>query len=174
MTRPGMTFLLIFAIGAVPSAHSPYAGQQTREIKSLDAATIEALQKGEGHGMAMAGELNHYPGPRHVLAMAAHLQMTGRQEAETKIIYDRMHTRAVSLGIQIIEKERRLDLAFKNGSITDKTLGDLTTQIADLNGRLRYVHLSAHLAMKRILTPGQIRMYDAMRGYGQGTTGMEH
>lgn len=147
-------------------AASPYAGQQHRQIKSLDAATIMSLQKGEGHGMALVGELNHYPGPRHVLAMAAHLGLTPPQRATTEAIYSRMHNAAIPLGAQILSKEGQLNQAFQQGSITDASLRSLTAQIAVLNGRLRDVHLSAHLAMKRVLTPDQIKMYDAMRGYG--------
>lgn len=147
-------------------ANSPYAGQQHRQIKSLDAATITSLQKGEGHGMALVGELNHYPGPRHVLAMADHLGLTPAQRAATAVIYSRMHSAAIPLGARIISKERELGQAFQNGTITDASLRSFTAQIAVLNGRLRDVHLSAHLAMKRVLTPDQIKMYDAMRGYG--------
>src|SRR5512140_1710908 len=60
--------------GAKDTAHaaltSPYAGEEKREIKSLSADVIEQYNQGEGMGMAKAAELNHYPGPRHVLMAA--------------------------------------------------------------------------------------------------------
>jgi Spy/CpxP family protein refolding chaperone len=161
MSRLGLVALLAFTVAAAPE-------------RSLDSATIEALQKGTGNGMALVGELNHYPGPRHVLAMAAQLDMTDKQKAQTEAIYSRMHAAAVPLGLQIIEDERRLDRAFKDGSISDESLHDLTAQIATLNGHLRYIHLRAHLAMKHVLTAAQIRMYDSIRGYDAAMPGMQH
>lgn len=176
MTRILLVTLLVVATAATGSATlpSPYAGERNRPIKSLDSATIQALQNGEGHGMALVGELNHYPGPRHVLAMASHLGLTDAQKLATQRVYDEMHIAAVPLGLQIIEKERQLDQTFQNGSISGDVLQNLTEQIAALNGRLRFIHLRAHLAMKRILTPEQIAMYDSMRGYGDDMPGMQH
>ena len=176
MKRSLISLLVLFALAqpaiGAPSATSPYAGQQDRPIKSLDTATVQALQAGEGHGMALVGELNHYPGPRHVLAMASHLNLTDAQKASTQQVYDEMHAAAVPLGLRIIEKERQLDQAFQSGSISNDDLKDLVTQIAGLNAQLRFIHLRAHLAMKRILTPDQIEMYDSMRGYGDSMPGM--
>jgi hypothetical protein len=50
---------------------TPHAGQQTRTIKALSDDEIAALCNGKGMGMAKAAELNGYPGPIHVLALAA-------------------------------------------------------------------------------------------------------
>src|ERR1043166_1905183 len=44
---------------------SPYAGQQSREIKSLSDQEIDGLKNARGLGLAKAAELNGYPGPRH-------------------------------------------------------------------------------------------------------------
>jgi Spy/CpxP family protein refolding chaperone len=41
----------------------------------------------------------------------------------------------------------------------------MTGHIAELRGKLRAAHLKAHLAMKRVLTPEQIAIYDRSRGY---------
>jgi len=164
----------MFLLAAAPGTQSPYAGQQTREIKSLDAATIQALRDGTGNGMALVGELNHYPGPRHILAMASHLGLTNAQQTQTEHIYARMHAAAVPLGLRIIEQERRLNRAFQDGSISNESRRELTAQIAMVNGELRYIHLSAHLAMKHVLTSAQIGMYDSMRGYGGDMPGMQH
>jgi len=40
---------------------SPYAGQETREIRTLSEEDIRQLQKGEGWGLAKAAELNGLP-----------------------------------------------------------------------------------------------------------------
>lgn len=49
---------------------SPDAGQQHRQIKALSADEIQNYLAGKGAGMAKAAELNHYPGPTHVLELA--------------------------------------------------------------------------------------------------------
>ena len=41
-----------------------------------------------------------------------------------------------------------------------------TAGIAALNGRLRAVHLEAHLAQAALLTPSQNARYAELRGYG--------
>jgi hypothetical protein len=58
---------------------NPYAGQQHRPIKALSAADVEALENGQGWGLAKPAELNGYPGPLHVLELADELQLTEEQ-----------------------------------------------------------------------------------------------
>jgi hypothetical protein len=41
-----------------------------------------------------------------------------------------------------------------------------TGAIAELQGRLRAVHLSAHLETRALLNPDQIARYEQLRGYG--------
>jgi hypothetical protein len=73
---------------------------------------------------------------------------------------------AKPLGAKLVERERGLDAAFRDGSITPDALSRQTAEIGALQGRLRAIHLSAHLEAKAILTPEQIAAYDALRGYG--------
>ena len=49
--------------GPVAFAASPYAGEQSREIKALSADDIAGLQSGQGMGYARAAELNGFAGP---------------------------------------------------------------------------------------------------------------
>jgi hypothetical protein len=44
-------------------AHQPYAGLEARAIKALSEQQIADLEAGRGMGMALAAELNGYPGP---------------------------------------------------------------------------------------------------------------
>jgi hypothetical protein len=57
-------------------AQSPYAVQESHEIKALSPHEISDLLAGNGMGLAKAAELNRYPGPRHVPELAAQLQLT--------------------------------------------------------------------------------------------------
>ena len=143
-----------------------YAGEERRGIKSLSPAEVEGLLQGHGMGLAKAAELNHHPGPRHVLELAEQLKLSPDQRAATKIAFNRMRREAVRLGALIVAKESELDDGFARGEMEEGRLRKLTGEIAALQGRLRAAHLSAHLDMRRILTPGQIKQYDALRGYG--------
>lgn len=61
--------MLVLQVQAIET--KPYAGQQERMIKALSTSEIDGLKKGKGMGLAKAAELNHYPGPRHVLDEAS-------------------------------------------------------------------------------------------------------
>src|SRR5215469_16531382 len=88
-----------FAVpGLAQHRSTPYAGQETRSIKSLSTEDVAALLKGEGMGMAKAAELNGYPGPVHVLALANELKLTESQRQQVQTIFDRMSAAAKPLG----------------------------------------------------------------------------
>ena len=148
-------------------ALSPYTGQEKREIKSLSKAEIDGYISGDGMGFAKTAELNRYPGPRHVLELADQLQLSGEQRKRTQAIFESMKSQATSLGKQLVEKEQLLDSRFAEGTISDAELEELVTEISVIQGKLRAVHLRAHLAQRVVLTPDQIRIYDAHRGYQQ-------
>ncbi|RPJ00851.1 MAG: hypothetical protein EHM36_14130 [Deltaproteobacteria bacterium] len=142
-----------------------YGNQQRNEVKTLSADEIQGLLNGEGMGMARAAELNHYPGPRHVLDFASQIQLSEAQRRKTQEIYDRMHAEAVRLGGAILHKEIEIDDTFKKNDVDSSRIKTLVTEIARFRGELRLVHLSAHLEMKRVLSPGQIEKYDELQGY---------
>lgn len=147
------------------AAHSQYAGMQGREIKALDSAAVADYRAGAGMGFALAAELNGFPGPRHVLELADSLELTAAQRTGTERIFGTMQRRAQELGEQILELERELDRRFAHRHIDAAALEDLTGRIAGLNGRLRAVHLGAHLEMTALLTEPQIAKYIRLRGY---------
>jgi hypothetical protein len=150
----------------VLAADMPYAGQQTRAIKALSDDDVAALRKGEGMGMAKAAELNGYPGPVHVLALAAQLGLSEGQRHDVQTVFDRMSTAAKPLGGELIAQEQALDQLFAKGEITPDRLAAATAAIAELQGRLRLVHLSAHLETRALLNADQIARYERLRGYG--------
>src|SRR5215467_5747973 len=149
------TLLLVGVSSLIASpilaADMPYAGQQARPIKALSDDDLAALRKGEGMGMAKAAELNGYAGPKHVLDLGRQLQLTDAQQRDVEAIFDRMSAAAKPLGGELIAQEQALDQLFAKGEITPDLLAAATTAIAELQGRLRLVHMSAHLQTRALL-----------------------
>src|SRR5882762_6811305 len=92
--------------------HTPYAGFHQRKIKALSDQQIADLRAGRGMGFALAGELNGYPGPLHVLELADKLQLTDQQRQRIQQFFDSMKAEAVPLGEKLIEQESALDRTF--------------------------------------------------------------
>lgn len=148
-------------------APSPYAGQEQREIKALSLDEIKNYLAGKGAGFAKAAELNHYPGPAHVLELSQQLQLSPEQHARTQQQFNAMQAEAMRLGKALVEHEQLLDTLFATGNISKDTLQSALKNIAVLQAQIRSVHLEAHLVQKDILTPDQVRRYDALRGYNK-------
>lgn len=146
---------------------SPYAGQERREIKGLSAEEIAQLQNGDGMGLALAAELNHYPGPRHALELAHGLELSAAQVRDVERIREAMSLEARRLGELTIEKERQLDGAFARATIDEAALRTLTQEIARAQGELRFSHLRAHIQVRALLSADQVKRYDELRGYGR-------
>jgi Spy/CpxP family protein refolding chaperone len=161
------TCALVLPSIAAKMPASPYAGQQARSIKALSDEDIDALRKGEGMGLAKAAELNGYPGPAHVRALGKQLRLSDDQLAQITAIFDRMSAAAKSLGAEMIDREQALDQLFAKGAITPDRLATETAATGELNGRLRAVHLAAHLETRALLKPEQLALYRQLRGYGE-------
>ena len=152
-------------------AASPYAGQESRDIKSLTADEIAGYLSGKGMGLAKAAELNGFPGPMHVLELERQLALTADQRSRTEALFTSMQSRASSLGRALIDEERKLDQLFATKAITADALNRSLAEIGSLQAKIRAAHLEAHLAQVEILTPEQTAKYPALRGYGAAAHG---
>jgi len=121
------------------------------------------LLKGKGAGQGMFAELNGYPGPQHVLDLADGLKLSETQKKSIQELYGDMSTRAKELGQRIVGIEEELDEAFKSGLVSEKSVRDDCEQIGKLRGRLRAVHLAAHLKTRALLTDVQYDQYKKLR-----------
>ena len=155
----------LFGYGAKAADPSPYAGEQFRDVKALSQQDMEDLMQGRGMGLAKAGELNGYPGPAHILDLASELKLTGEQIRSVTAIKDRMSAAAKPLGMEIIGRERELEHQFAARTIDEPRLASETEAIGTLQGRLRSIHLAAHIEARRVLTPEQASRYSELRGY---------
>jgi hypothetical protein len=156
--------LLLASTAAV--AQTPYAGMQTRPIKALSEQQLADLGAGRGMGLALAAELNGYPGPSHVLELADRLELSADQRASIQRLFDSMKAEALPLGSKLIEQEADLDQQFASRTVTPESLKASTAAVAVTQGELRETHLRYHLSTAAILGPGQMQRYAELRGYG--------
>ena len=160
--------LLLCGSSGLAEEASGHADQATHGIKSLSADQIQGYLEGREMGLAKAAELNGYPAPDHVLELANELQLTPHQRAKAEHLKSTMK-KAARLGHWLIQAERRLNLLFAKGEADDNNVTVLARQIGSLEAEIRLVHLRAHIEMRRVLTPEQIKKYEQARGYTQSS-----
>jgi Spy/CpxP family protein refolding chaperone len=159
----GVMALTAAAVTLIPAGSS--AGNLSSPIKALSPAELGALLAGQGMGLAKAAELNDYPGPRHVLDLGEEIGLTPEQRRATERLMASVQVTAQSLGRRVVDAEAALDAAFASGRADEEEVADRVREIASMMGELRLTHLSAHIAMRRILEPDQIARYAELRGY---------
>jgi Spy/CpxP family protein refolding chaperone len=153
--------------------HAPYAGMQTRPVKALSDQQLADLKAGRGMGLALAAELNGFPGPVHVLELSKELSLSVRQREQVEALFAAMKREAVPLGERLINLESELDTLFASKSITQASLKSSMTTIGAVQGDLRAAHLKYHLLTLEVLTPQQVARYSELRGYTQ-SSGQNH
>jgi len=149
---------------AQPSG-APYAGQQARSIKALSDQERSALLAGHGSGFAKAAELNGYPGPAHVLELAAELNLDTIQRTKSQALMADHRLRAREMGADLVAAEAELDGLFASRQATADSVDAATQKVAALQARLRAEHLKTHLLQTALLTPHQVERYASLRGY---------
>ena len=149
----GISLLFAGAAAAASNGASTYAGLEHRSIKALSEQQVDDLRRGRGMGLALAAELNHYPGPVHVLEASGALGLSAEQLQRTEAL------------------EAELEARFASGAADASEVEHLVMSIAEAQGRQRYVHLSYHLQMRELLTTQQLVRYDEVRGYSRPADG---
>jgi len=152
---------------APADGQSSYAGEEHRSIKALSAADIESLMSGRGMGFAKTAELNRYPGPRHVLDLADHLELTPVQRTSTQALFEEMEENAIALGETLLAAEASLEKSFQDGSIDADGLQSALLEIGEIRARLRFVHLEAHIRQTELMSADQVSAYIEARGYSE-------
>jgi hypothetical protein len=147
---------------------------QTRTIKALSEQQVGDLKSGRGMGLALAAELNGYPGPSHVLELADKLGLSAAQRSEVQRLFDSMKAEALPLGARLIEQEAELDRQFAQRTVTPESLKASTAAVAATQGILRETHLKYHLSTAALLNPAQMVKYAELRGYGDDSSGGTH
>ena len=137
MVLPIWLVLVLALAGPAAAQTSGYSGQHGREIKALSAEETADLLAGRGMGVARAAELNHFPGPAHVLELREQLGLSAGQIRGVQDSFDRMSAAARPLGVQIVAAERRLDEAFASGAIDPARSATRRSTSSDASGSSR-------------------------------------
>ena len=161
--------------GALAQSHQPYAGLQSRSIKALSVDQMADLRAGRGMGLALAAELNGYPGPLHVIELADQLALNAGQRARMQQLFQQMKDETIGIGHRLIDQEAELDRQFAERNITAATLATTTAAIGQSQAALRAAHLRYHLLAAEVLTQAQMLRYAELRGYrGEAQTKPHH
>jgi Spy/CpxP family protein refolding chaperone len=156
---------LMLWCGSALAQQQPYAGMETRAIKSLSDEQVADLNAGRGMGLALAAELNGYPGPSHALELADRLALSPEQATKLKELFAAMKAETIPIGAELISQERGLNEDFARRTITPAGLEATTRKIGTTQAALRSAHLKYHLSTVAILTPEQVKQYGELRGY---------
>lgn len=162
----------LFALAILALLLPVAARQEPQHTSSAQAAhhavldqEREALEQGQGFGMALVADRNGYPGPKHILELQQELELTPAQVQQVRSLFESMHTRAVTAGHDVLAKEAKLEKIFASGTPDEPSVRRLLADVAAVRAELRWIHLSAHLEARAVLTPAQRARYLALR-YG--------
>jgi len=159
---------------ALAQSAQPYSGMQNRPIKALSDQQVADLKAGRGMGLALAAELNGYPGPNHLIELSDQLGLTSIQLSNLKGMFDAMRSETIPIGEELVAQEEELDRLFAENVISEQQLKAATENIGETQARLRNVHLRYHLRTRALLQPSQIRRYAELRGYGADQAPVHH
>jgi hypothetical protein len=165
---------LALASSAALAQHQPYAGLEARAVKALSDEQISDLRAGRGMGLALAAELNGYPGPVHLLELADRLELSPTQRTEIDALYRAMQAETVPLGERLIAQETELDRQFAARTVTADSLARAVGAIGTTQAELRAAHLRYHLLTVDLLSPDQVHRYGELRGYAGGSPSGAH
>ena len=146
-------------------ARSPYAGLAIDTASTMTLENADQLRRGEGMGLALVAELNGYPGPKHAIELADMIGLSEGQVTRLEAVREAMTAQAIDAGAEILESEADLTALFQDGAADEAAVAALTLHIGRITGRLRAIHLQAHVKTRALLTQDQLRAYDEHRGY---------
>ena len=149
------------------SAQIPYAGMQSRAIKSLSDSDIQELRRGGGWGLALPAELNGMPGPVHLLELKDQIPLAPDQVPQIQVLLDEMRKAAIPAGERLVAAEAAIEAAFASGAIEERLLRSLLAHAESARTEIRFIHLSQHYKAATVLKPEQIKRYNVLRGYAE-------
>jgi uncharacterized protein (DUF305 family)/Spy/CpxP family protein refolding chaperone len=149
--------------GSYHAGSSKTSGSDDTGIRALPTQVLAQIRRGEGAGLALPAERNGVPGPRHVLDLAAELELTEEQRTKVQSIYDAMRSAAIPAGERYLIAQGNLEADFRAGAMDAESLPARVAEVSQLQGELAAIHLAAHLQSPNVLTDDQVAAYVALR-----------
>jgi hypothetical protein len=133
-------------------------------LKTLNDEQYNALLNGNDiYGMALPAELNHYPSPEKVIKFKKELDLSPIQVNKLIAINKEFHRKKLEMGLIIIHNERTLDSIFRYHKLDNGSLIFYTNRYGLYQGELRNTILQACFAAYNLLTPYQIKKFEALQ-----------
>jgi hypothetical protein len=158
-----VTAILVFCRTVCAQSSADSVTIKHSPLKTLSYEQYDALVKGEDiYGMSLAAELNHYPNPEKVIKYKKQLDLSPIQVNQFNAINKELHRKKLEMGLIIIHNERTLDSIFKYHRLDNGSLIFFANRYGLYQGEMRNVILQSCLKAWEMLTPEQIRKYEAL------------
>jgi hypothetical protein len=150
-----LSFSVVKAQTDSAAKHSP--------LKTLSDIQYNALINGDDlYGMSLAAELNHYPSPEKIIKFKKQLDLSPIQVNKLMVVNKELHRKKLEMGLIIIHNERTLDSIFKYHRLDNGSLIFYANRYGLYQGELRNTILQSYLTAWNLLTPQQIKKYQAL------------
>ena len=146
-----------------PSWSAVATAEETPSLKR----DVETVLAGESYGDAALAEATGYPNPILVMDWADRLDLSAPQRAAIARIRDRMLADVREIAPDLIRAQTDLEAMFRSGRASEGRVQILTMKLADLEGRIRFIHLQARLKLRFEMTRDQLATYHRIKA-GEG------
>lgn len=157
--------LLLFA--AFAYAQSPAGADTTLKhspIRSLSDKQYNNYLKGTGmESLAYVAEMNHFPLPDEVVKYKKELDLSPSEIKQLNDVVKFLQMKKTEIGESAIRNERMLDSLFRTRKADEGTVIFYGNRYGLYEGEYRTVLLQACLRTEKILTPQQIRRFEALQ-----------
>lgn len=138
------------------TVHSP--------VRTLSNAQYGAYLKGiDLNKQSYVGELNHYPMPDEVMKYKKELDLSPSEIKQLNDVITFLNMKKKEVGESIIRNERVLDSLFRTRKIDEGSIIFYGNRYGLYEGEYRTAVLQACFRAEKILTPQQIRRFEALK-----------
>lgn len=133
-------------------------------VLTLSNAQYNAYLKGiDLNDQSYVAELNHYPLPDEVLKHKKELDLSPSEIKQLNAVVAFLNMKKKEVGESVIHNEKMLDSLFRTRKVDEGSIIFYTNRYGLYEGEYRTVVLQACFRTEKILTPQQIRRFEALK-----------
>lgn len=133
-------------------------------VRTLSSAQYNAYLKGiDLNDRSYVAELNHYPLPDEVLKYKKELDLSPTEIKQLNAVVAFLNMKKKEVGESVILNEKMLDSLFRTRKIDEGSVIFYSNRYGLYEGEYRTVVLQACVRTEKILTPQQIRKFEALK-----------